>query len=224
MYSNALVSSATVGTTTILDTFSIRGSIDTEILGEGASCGLVNNEEGNEITPMIKFVVGQPSLLWALYGDWQMDVSQGQLIDFYANFTMVGENEADHTHSISNFIPDNASSMPIQLNPNGLTVISGTVDFKQTCHDTLSGVPATIEIDGTAKDVSITLDSAAINNHFSGEPVQGYVESVTYNTTNAPAQPQTSETPEAPQPQTALQNTLEDLCRRNPNIVGCPNN
>ncbi|MGC1134915.1 MAG: hypothetical protein WA941_18950 [Nitrososphaeraceae archaeon] len=175
-----------------LDIVSLKGSIDTRLLGEGAPCmfpdpaSLNYNDnsiirtslhDDKEIRPMLKLVMGKPPLLWELSGAWQLSIDSGKVIDFYANFNMSGLNEELHTHSVTNFKPDlNTNSVPIQFNPNGLTRISGIVDFKQTCHDTLTGVPVSLEIDGTANEISIAVDSAAIDNHFGGESIDGYIE------------------------------------------------
>jgi len=57
------------------------------------------------------------------------------------------------------------------LNATGTTTIEGIVNFKQTCHDVVIDVPATIAID--TESLSIVMEPDLIGNHFGGNPIIG---------------------------------------------------
>jgi len=188
--------------TGLITTFSLRGIIDTTIYGESRPCGGFPDSSDSEYGSkpfdedsshaIITYVALPPEVLWTLIGDWHLNVTDGKITDFLANFSMDGESEPKHFHTVSNLIPLNyslsdRSKGAVNLNPNGLTVINGSVDFEQTCHKKLTNIPVTIEIypyEGkypgiVSHIISITLDSKLIGNHFGtikGGPGDGFIE------------------------------------------------
>ncbi|HZC88567.1 MAG TPA: hypothetical protein VE199_03025, partial [Nitrososphaera sp.] len=115
--------------------------------------------------------------LYILSGGWNLNVQNGQVMNFMANFTMVHpDGSGRHTHGVTNFKLDNGSA--ITLNPTGTTFIPGTADITTNGQPKWTGVPTLIIIDHL-NAVGISFASQATDNHFGvGQPIFGVVQSL----------------------------------------------
>jgi hypothetical protein len=117
------------------------------------------------------------SKLYILSGDWNLNVQNGQVMNFMSNFTMVHpDGTGRHTHGVTNFKLDSGST--ITLNPNGTTFIPGTADISANGQSKWTGVPTLILIDHN-NAFSISFASQATDSHFGvGQPIFGVVKSL----------------------------------------------
>jgi hypothetical protein len=116
---------------------------------------------------------------YVLSGDWSLDVKDGTVSDFKANWTMVHiDGTGRHTHEVSNFQSANGSA--VQLKQNGTTVIFGTADVMTNGSPKWTGVNAVITIENT-NVASISFASENTDDHFHGQPIYGVVDSLTEN-------------------------------------------
>lgn len=89
-----------------------------------------------------------------------------------------------HLHEISDFNQTNhAQAIYLNTNDRDIIIINGTVDFKETCHQTINNVPAELEMNTLYGTITVTLDSEAIGNHFAeyeGGPneITGYIKTI----------------------------------------------
>ena len=130
-------------TTTIArtDTFAMDGQIGSLVLG------MPPNTKVIDMTTVPKFI---------LSGDWNMNVDQGNLADFRADFYTGTTNGAEnHTHQLGNFrIIENA---PIQLGPDKGISFLGILDVGTNGNKAWENVNATVDI---SKGRSITISLA----------------------------------------------------------------
>ncbi|AFU58373.1 MAG: hypothetical protein QXX64_03720 [Nitrososphaera sp.] len=114
---------------------------------------------------------------YVLAGDWSLDVQDGSVNNFAANFTMVhidGTNR--HTHEFSNFVSNNSTT--IDTSGNGTSFIMGTVDISVDGETRWTGADALIIIERN-NVISISVATEDTEDHFKGQPIYGIVESMT---------------------------------------------
>jgi hypothetical protein len=141
------------------NTFEMDGQVGSLILG------MPPNTKTVDMTTVPKFI---------LSGDWNMNVAQGKLIDFTADFYTGPVNGAEnHTHQLSNFrINDNT---PIQLSPDKSISISGIVDVGTNGNIAWDNVNATVDI-SKGRSVTISLADEDTERHFMGQQIHGIVK------------------------------------------------
>jgi hypothetical protein len=141
------------------NTFEMDGQIGSLVLG------MPPNAKTVDMTTVPKFI---------LSGDWKMNVAQGKLIDFAADFYTGPVNGAEnHTHQLSNFrVNDNT---PIQLSPDKSISISGIVDVGTNGNKAWDNVNATIDI-SKGRSVTISLADEDTERHFMGQQIYGIVK------------------------------------------------
>jgi hypothetical protein len=113
-------------------------------------------------------------LPYIVSGDWSLEVQDGNVTDFAANFTMVHtDGTGRHTHDVSNFEASNSSAQLVQ---DGVTFIFGTSDIMTNGSSGWTGVDTLIVIEN-ANAVSLTFSTD--DDHFKGQPLYGIVDSLT---------------------------------------------
>jgi|GEM_PF-1080927 len=118
--------------------------------------------------------ISQP---YVLSGDWSLDVQDGSVTDFAANFVMVHLDGTErHTHELSNFVSTNSTT--IDISPEGTSFIFGTVDVATNGELRWTGADALIIIERN-NVISISLATEDTDDHFMGQPIYGIVESMT---------------------------------------------
>jgi hypothetical protein len=114
---------------------------------------------------------------YVLSGDWNLDVQNGNVSNFAANFTMVHLDGTErHTHELSNFAASNSST--IDTSGNGTSFIFGTVDVGKDGQTKWTGVAALITIEKN-NVLTISLATEDTDDHFMGQPIYGIVDSMT---------------------------------------------
>jgi hypothetical protein len=113
-------------------------------------------------------------LPYIVSGDWSLDVQDGNVTDFAANFTMVHtDGTGRHTHDVSNFQASNSSAELVQ---DGVTFIFGTSDVMTNGSSGWTGVDTLIVIENSnAASFTFSTD----DDHFKGQPLYGVVDSLT---------------------------------------------
>jgi hypothetical protein len=81
-----------------------------------------------------------------------------------------------HTHEISNFQADNATT--VQLDESGLTFVFGTVDVAVNGTEQWTDVGALMILE-RMNVMSISLATESTDNHFKRQPIFGIVDSMT---------------------------------------------
>lgn len=114
---------------------------------------------------------------YVLSGDWNLDVQDGSVSDFAANFTMVHIDGTErHSHDLSNFVSSNSST--IDISAEGTSFIFGTVDVATDGEQRWTGVDALIIIERN-NVISLSLATEDTDDHFMGQPIYGVVDSMT---------------------------------------------
>ena len=141
------------------NTFEMDGQISSLVLG------MPPNTKTVDMTTVPKFI---------LSGDWDMNVDQGKLIDFRANFYTGPVNGAvNHTHQLSNFrINENT---PIQLSPDKSISLSGILDVGTNGNKAWDNVNATVDIP-KGRAITISLADEDTERHFMGQQIYGIVK------------------------------------------------
>ena len=134
------------------DTFAMDGQIGSLVLGMPPDTKVI------DMTTVPKFI---------LSGDWNMNVDQGNLADFNADFYTGPANGADnHTHQLGNFrINENA---PIQLSPDKSISLSGILDVGTNGNKAWDNVNATVDI-SKGRSITISLSDEDTERHFMGQ-------------------------------------------------------
>jgi Tetratricopeptide repeat len=112
---------------------------------------------------------------WAATGDWDMVVNNNELQLFTTNMTW-NNGTSGHTHEFLGFEAENGE---IVLPPDNIVSIRGTMDVGTNRATSWEDVPATIDIGGGGKVISISLDHEATDHHFAGQAVRGVVTLLT---------------------------------------------
>jgi hypothetical protein len=144
------------------DTFAMDGQIGSLVLG------MPPNTKVIDMTTVPKFI---------LSGDWTMNVDQGNLADFRAEFYTGPANGAEnHTHQLGNFrIIENA---PIQLGPDKSISLSGILDVGTNGNKAWDNVNATVDI-SKGRSITISLADEDTERHFMGQQIYGIVTGLT---------------------------------------------
>jgi hypothetical protein len=144
------------------DTFAMDGQIGSLVLGMPSDTKVI------DMTTVPKFI---------LSGDWNMNVDQGKLADFKADFYTGPANGADnHTHQLGNFrINENA---PIQLSPDKSISLSGILDVGTNGNKAWDNVNATVDI-SKGRSITISLADEDTERHFMGQQIYGIVKVLT---------------------------------------------
>jgi hypothetical protein len=144
------------------DTFAMNGQIGSLVLGMPPVTKVI------DMTTVPKFI---------LSGDWIMNVDQGNLADFKADFYTGPANGADnHTHQLGNFrINENA---PIQLSPDKSISLSGILDVGTNGNKAWDNVNATVDI-SKGRSITIGLADEDTERHFMGQQIYGIVKGLT---------------------------------------------
>jgi hypothetical protein len=144
------------------DTFAMDGQIGSLVLG------MPPNTKVIDMTTVPKFI---------LSGDWNMNVDQGNLADFRADFYTGPANGAEnHTHQLGNFrINENA---PIQLGPDKSISLSGILDVGTNDNKAWDNVNATVDI-SKGRSITISLADEDTERHFMGQQIYGIVRGLT---------------------------------------------
>ena len=116
-------------------------------------------------------------LPYVLSGDWNLEVQDGSVSDFAANFTMVHVDGTErHTHDLSNFVSSNSTT--IDISGNGTSFIFGTVDVATDGQPKWTGADALVIIEKN-NVISISLATEDTEDHFGGQPIYGIIDSMT---------------------------------------------
>jgi Tetratricopeptide repeat len=112
---------------------------------------------------------------WTATGDWNMIVNDNELQLFTTNMTWTNATSG-HTHEFLGF---EAEDGEIVLPPDNIVSISGNMDVGTNRAISWEDVPATIDIGGGGKIITISLDHELTNHHFAGQAVRGVVTLLT---------------------------------------------
>lgn len=128
---------------------------------------LIELHSSSEMTEARKFI---------LFGDWNLEVKEGKVTNFAANFDQLLEDGGlKHSHSIVNFVQN--KNMDIRLSSDLWVLINGTSDIKYNGTITWSTVDTEILI-SNGRTITIWIDNKATDNHFQGQPIYGIVRSI----------------------------------------------
>jgi hypothetical protein len=140
-------------------TFEMDGQISSLVLGMPPDTKTV------DMATVPKFI---------LSGNWDMNVNQGKLVDFRANFYTGPINGAEnHTHQLSNFRLN--ENTPIQLSPDKSVSLSGILDVGTNGHKAWNNVNATVDI-SKGRAITISLADEDTERHFMGQQIYGIVK------------------------------------------------
>ncbi|HEX2306641.1 MAG TPA: hypothetical protein VHH33_10185 [Nitrososphaeraceae archaeon] len=141
------------------NTFEMNGQIGSLVLG------MPPNTKTVDMTTVPKFI---------LSGDWDIDVENGNLTDFRANFYTGPVNGAEnHTHQLSNFTVN--ESTPIQLSPDKSISLSGILDVGTNGNKAWDNVNATVDV-SKGRSITINLADEDTERHFMGQQIYGIVK------------------------------------------------
>jgi hypothetical protein len=141
------------------NTFEMDGQISSLVLG------MPPNTKTVDMTTVPKFI---------LSGDWDMNVENGNLTDFRANFYTGPVNGAEnHTHQLSNFRVN--ENTPIQLSPDKSISLSGILDVGTNGNNAWDNVNATVDV-SKGRSITISLADKDTERHFMGQQIYGIVK------------------------------------------------
>lgn len=114
---------------------------------------------------------------YILAGFWKLNVDNGTINYFYANFSMVHVNGLRyHTHQIINFEPNVV--IPIVFDPqSGGLSFTGMMDIKEGGRVKWIGVQTRVMINGF-NTIAIYPDTDYIDHHFQNQPIYGVVQTL----------------------------------------------
>ena len=114
---------------------------------------------------------------YILGGDWNIDVQDGNVTGFTANFLMVHtDGTGYHSHDITNFSIGNNT---VALTLGQESSINGTADISVNGTNQWPGVDTTLTFTPTATVLTINPESEGTSNHFQGQPIYGIVQQAT---------------------------------------------
>jgi hypothetical protein len=128
---------------------------------------------------------------WDATGDWNMTVQDNELQQFT---TIMGWTNATsgHSHEFLDFEveaeeeeeegaeeEEEEGAEGIVLPPDNIVSIKGTMDVGTNGAISWEDVPATIDIGGGGKTITISLDHEETDHHFAGQPISGIVTYLT---------------------------------------------
>jgi hypothetical protein len=172
--SNTTSSASTESSNTTL-TQTITGGNDTMTTGNTTFGDVTGADNATSVTNDTATAAEEEvELPYIVSGDWSLDVQDGNVTDFAANFTMVHtDGTGRHTHDVSNFQASNSSAELVQ---DGVTFIFGTSDVMTNGSSGWTGVDTLIVIENSnAASFTFSTD----DDHFKGQPLYGVVDSLT---------------------------------------------
>jgi|SoiMethySBSTD1v2_1073268.scaffolds.fasta_scaffold02655_10 hypothetical protein len=141
------------------NTFEMNGQISSLVLG------MPPNTKTVDMTTVPKFI---------LSGDWDMNVENGNLTDFRANFYTGPVNGAEnHTHQLGNFTV--IENTPLQLSPDKSISLSGILDVGTNGNNAWDNVNATVDV-SKGRSITINLADEDTERHFMGQQIYGIVK------------------------------------------------
>ncbi len=150
-------------TATGQNTFTAKGSIDSLVVKEGQTPMQFDNQTS-----------------YILDGNWNLEVINGNVTDFGTWLTMVhfdGTNR--HSMAFMNFKQDNSTTSAIQVQPDGSVQVKGTVDVLEGKEVKWTNVNIQTSI-SKYNTISISVGNQQTDEHFSGQPVRGIVDTFVY--------------------------------------------
>jgi hypothetical protein len=106
-------------------------------------------------------------------GNWNIDVQQGNVTEFSANFIMVHPDGTEyHTHNITNYV---SPTQGIQLVQGQEVTISGVADIYTNGTNRWPGANTTLTLTPNAAVMTIMPAPDQTDNHFQGQPIYGIV-------------------------------------------------
>jgi hypothetical protein len=115
---------------------------------------------------------------WISDGSWNMVVESGDPKSFNTHMIWTSaDGISSHTHDFMN-LELSSDSEGIVMSPTDTQLLQGEVDVATNGAVEWQGVPAAIYI-GNGKTIAMTVDDAATNSHFGGQPIYGLVTSFT---------------------------------------------
>jgi hypothetical protein len=158
---------------------------------------------------------GEQEEQYILGGNWNLNVENGNVTDFTANFMMVHPDGTEyHTHNITNF---SVGGGTVQLVQGQETSINGTADIYTNGTNRWPGVDTTLTLTDNAAVMTIMPAAEDTENHFQGQPIYGIVAGATGENgttiaqTTPPGQQQQQEEEEDGGPLAPLTEPFEDL-------------
>ena len=162
----------TMGATPI-DTFTASGPITATIQEQGGG----NQTAGGGNQTAGGGGGGGQEPPYILGGDWNIDVQDGNVTGFTANFLMVHtDGTGYHSHDITNFSIGNNT---VALTLGQESSINGTADISVNGTNQWPGVDTTLTFTPTATVLTINPESEGTSNHFQGQPIYGIVQQAT---------------------------------------------
>jgi hypothetical protein len=141
------------------NTFEMNGQISSLVLG------MPPNTKTVDMTTVPKFI---------LSGDWDMNVENGNITGFRANFYTGPVNGAEnHTHQLSNFRVN--ENTPIQISPDKSISLSGILDVGTNGDNAWDNVNATVDV-SKGRSITISLADEDTERHFMGQQIYGIVK------------------------------------------------
>jgi hypothetical protein len=114
---------------------------------------------------------------YILGGDWNLNVQDGNVTDFTADFLMVHtDGTGYHNHNITGFSIGNATVQLIQGQENS---INGTADIYTNGTVAWPGADTTLTFTPNATVMTIMPAAEDTENHFQGQPIYGIVSQLT---------------------------------------------
>jgi len=114
--------------------------------------------------------------MYVIGGNWNLEVQQGNVTNFGANFVMVHPDGTEyHTHNITNFVTPNPG---VQLVQGQETTISGTADVYTNGTNKWPGTNTTLTLTQNGAIMTIMPAPEDTDNHFQGQPIYGIVSAL----------------------------------------------
>lgn len=155
----------------ILDTFNTKGLIGSVISVNNTTMKTTTTTQ----TPLASTEI-ESEKPYITVGNLNLNVTGGKVTDFIIDFIMVHtDGTTFHTHQLNNFTAD--SVIPVILNPDGTTVISGIVDVGLNGNVKWTNVHIIVLIK-KLNAISINPSDNATENHFKGQTIYGAVTSL----------------------------------------------
>lgn len=153
-----------------LDTFNAKG-----LIGSVISVNTTTTKTTTTQTPLANTEI-ESEKPYITVGNLNLNVTRGKVTDLIIDFVMVHtDGTTFHTHQLNNFKPD--SVIPVLLNPDGTTVISGMVDVGLNGNVKWTNVH-TIVLIKKLNAISINPSDNATENHFRGQTIYGAITSL----------------------------------------------
>ncbi len=145
--------------------------------GGNQSAGGGGNQSAGGATSGTSQTGGGQESPYILGGNWNLNVQDGNVTNFAANFVMVHpDGTGYHTHNFTDFSAGNNTVQLIQGQP---TSINGTADISVNGTTKWPGVDTTLTFTNNAGIMTIMPAAEDTDNHFQGQPIYGIANQVT---------------------------------------------